>query len=100
MIIVPKEFVLDILIVLDDAIVHADHRFIITDVRMCVVLAWFAMGRPARMSDSAAALHGQAVIRLLHKALQSSLDLDNFKIPVTCAYRKACRIISAVFQFR
>ena len=74
-----QELVLDLLEVLDDAVVDRDHLMMKAHMRVGVGLGWLAVGRPAGVADAGGALHRLAVVRLLHQILQASLclhDLD------------------------
>ena len=81
MIVMAQQLVLDILIVLNNAVVNTDNRLIIADVRMRIVLTGFSVCCPARVPDSAAALYRKAVVCFLLKDLQPSLGFYNFEVP-------------------
>ncbi len=95
---VPEKLLLDILIVLDDAVVYADNRTVIADMRMRVVLGRLSVRSPSGMSDTAAAGHGKAAVRLLAEDFESSLRLYDFKIAAAVPHRQSRGIIPSVFE--
>ena len=87
------------LIVLDDAVVDADDHVFGRNVRVCIGLARFAVGRPARMADAAASGDVLAAVRLFNKAFQPSLNFNDFRVISAVPYGDAGRVIASVFQF-
>ena len=98
MIVMAQQLVLDILIVLNNAVVNTDNRLIVADMRMRIVLTGFSVCRPARVTDSAAALYRKAVVCFLLEDLQPALGFYNFEVPAVRTNRESCRIITTIFQ--
>ena len=89
----------DLLVILNDTVVHQHNGLILRTMRMRVHLRRLPMGRPAGMADSAGASHCVTVIGLLRQRVQPTLCLDDLDISGTLIpYRDTGRIISPVFQ--
>ena len=77
-----------------------DGDFLVAGVmRMCVDHAGFAVGRPAGMTDAAAAGYGAAAVGHLAQYLEATLGLDDLDFSGGVLHGDAGRIIAAVFQF-
>ena len=61
----PQQLIFQLLIVLNDAVVYADHIAVVAAMGMGVVLGWLAVGRPAGVADAAVPCQGLAAIGLL-----------------------------------
>ena len=92
-----QQLITKLLIVFDDAVVHAHDVFIIAYVRVRVRFAGFAVGRPARMPDAAGALNGASAIRLFIQNGKPALRLYDGQA-LFAAHGDARRIIAPVFQ--
>ena len=105
---VVQKLLLELLEILDDAVVHADHvrfdrsragaRCVAGNVRMRVCAARLAVRRPARMSDAAESRHRPSFIGHFDQVLELAGRLYDLGKRVAAAHGKARGVIAAVFE--
>ena len=86
---VPGKLVFQLLVIFDDAVVHAHNRAVLRDMRVRVGLRGLAVCGPAGMADSNCALQRETVVRLLLQRPEPPLGLDNDNLILIVPHGKA-----------
>ena len=104
-----EQLVLQFLVVLDDTVVNAHNkglhrsgsgsRAVSRYMGMRVCLRRVAVGRPARMADTAGSLEGVAAVCLLGQILELAGSLDHLRQLLAVSNRDSRGVISSVFKF-
>ncbi len=92
----PHQLILQLLIILYNAVVNADYVVIVGAMGMRIGLIGFPVGSPAGMTDAAGAGQGLAFVGLLCQDMESALCLDDADVALAVPHCYACRIISSV----
>ena len=94
-----QQLILQLLIILNNAVVNGDDISIVADMGMGVALRGFSMGCPTGMADAAGAANCHPSIGLFRQNLQSALCFDNLSSLLPVPHRETGRIIPSVLQF-
>ena len=93
------QFVLQLLVVFNDAVVHAHHVAVIGAVGVGIQLRRFPVGCPPGVTDAAGSFDGGAVVRFLRQHLQTAFGFYNFHRVGAIPDGQTGGVISPVFQF-
>ena len=93
------QLVFQLLVVLDDAVVHRHHVHVVAAVGVGVDLAGLAVGGPAGVADAAAARQSQTPVYLFRKDLQPAFGLHQLHRGVAVPGGDPRRVIAPVLQF-
>ena len=89
---------LDLHIVLDDAVVDDGELTALAQMRMCVDVIGGSVGRPSGVTDTDTALHIRAAVTQAAEHLQASLGLANVNFMAGRHHRDTGRVIATVLQ--
>ena len=88
---------LELQIVFDDAVVNHGNFTAVRHMGMTVGVRWRAVGGPAGVPDTGAALQRPTAVGQVHQRLQPALGLGDLQV-VTVEHTDAGGIIATVFQ--